>query len=323
MTPDPEINTKSAFQSQTQSHPNTTQEFTQTSSTPANNKKTAEIEDLQKLTEKYPDLISEFVPFGGSSSNMKPQPTHNQFSTPQNSQNQQNGQNHNTSNQDSPTSSTDPKIVIYSKSEIVEQQSSIMSDEDDSFFEITIADIKLQQASLQQSSSNESMLMTKKMRENARIQKMNDFGNVRIRFEGPDNNHVLEGIFHSKNTIKEVKEKLKHVFPENSLHKITMFIIPPKKILKDTDVLFDLGFYTRGKIFMKYENCNLDFEFSDEVLETFLKPLPVEKMVERVPQVKRVYQSSSIGGFGNISSNNSESSSSPTKKKVPKWFKMK
>lgn len=152
---------------------------------------------------------------------------------------------------------------------------------------------------------------------------MNDFGNVRIRFEGPDNNHVLEGIFHSKNTIKEVKEKLKHVFPENSLHKITMFIIPPKKILKDTDVLFDLGFYTRGKIFIKYENHNLDFEFSDEVLGTFLKPLPVEKMVERVPQVKRVYQSSSIGGSGNIASNNSESSSSPTKKKVPKWFKMK
>jgi len=300
-----------------QSQPETLPEFTQTSSTPANNKKTTEIEDLQKLSEKYPELISEFVPFGGSSSNMKPKPTQqttqNQFSTPENSQNQQHPSNQ---------FSTDPQIVIYSKSEIEEQQSSKMSDEDDSFFEITIADIKLQQASLQQSSSNESMLMTKKMRENARIQKMNDFGHVKIRFEGPDNRYVLEAIFQSKNTIGEVKEKVKHVFPENSMPKMSMFIIPPKQILKDTDVLFDLGFYTRGKIFMKYEN-HLDFQFSDEILETFLKPFPVEKPVERAPQVKRVYQSSSISGSGNIARNNTESSSSPTKKKVPTWFKMK
>jgi hypothetical protein len=151
---------------------------------------------------------------------------------------------------------------------------------------------------------------------------MNDFDNVKIRFEGPDDKYVLEAVFQSKNTVGEVKEKLKVVFQENSLQKITLFIIPPKQILKDSDVLFDLGFYTRGKIFMKFES-HLDFQFSDAILETFLKPLPVEKSVGRVPQVKRVYQSSSMSGSGNVASDNARNSSSPAKKKVPTWFKMK
>ena len=97
-----------------------------------------------------------------------------------------------------------------------------------------------------------------------------------------------------------------------------MFIVPPKQILKDSDVLFDLGFYTRGKIFISCEN----FEFSQETILKFCKPLPTETVSEKA--TKRVYQTSSSPISSNITRNthNSNESSSPKTKKVPKWFKI-
>merc|ERR1712018_1092528 len=104
------------------------------------------------------------------------------------------------------------------------------------------------------------------------------------RFETPDKNYVLEGVFKSETTVKDLKNQLVGVLPE----KYSLFIIPPKQILKDTDVLFDLGFYTRGKIFV---SCDENFVFSDQIITNLLKSLPVEIVQERPS--KRIYESSS------------------------------
>ena len=58
----------------------------------------------------------------------------------------------------------------------------------------------------------------------------------------------------------------------NCIFLYVLFIVPPKRELNDTDVLFDLGFYTRGKIHISSKS---DAAITEDVLATHLKPVPV------------------------------------------------
>jgi len=47
---------------------------------------------------------------------------------------------------------------------------------------------------------------------------------------------------------------------------LIIYITPPKRILKNEEILFDLGFVTNGKMNVSTNNVKI----SDEILESFL-----------------------------------------------------
>ena len=59
--------------------------------------------------------------------------------------------------------------------------------------------------------------------------------------------HVLESTFRSSDLIQAVRNRLTEQLPYTE---IELFTAPPKRVLQDDQTLYDLGFFTRGKINM-------------------------------------------------------------------------
>jgi len=197
-----------------------------------------------------------------------------------------------------------------------------MDDDDDRFYSITVDDVRRMQLNLQKSTSNEGMLMTKRMKERERQNKMGAFQEVLIRFElpAPNAEYVLESTFRSSDLIQAVRNRLTEQLPYTE---IELFTAPPKRVLQDDQTLYDLGFFTRGKIHISSPKA---MEIPEAVVSSLLKipkmPSPREKRPNSGGRPKR-----ELHNTPPRNPNDNESSSSagaqPQKKKVPKWFKTK
>ncbi|ODN04619.1 Tether containing UBX domain for GLUT4 [Orchesella cincta] len=224
-------------------------------------------------------------------------------------------------------------VVAKPKKEVEEE------DEDDSFFEVTINDVKSMFSNLQQRRDNleNAPLLGQKYRElekdKAILKRLHDHPNTAVRIRFPDR-FVLQGIFRTSDTIGSVKSWLRESLADSALE-FYLFTAPPKKVLNDDMKLVDEGLVAMVVLYIGAESMPENNRVLKQ--DIYSRVSDPEKSFELAKEKLKVRQSEEDNDHEIKPSTETQlkdhaSSNGPQqqpvrrpvdKGKVPKWFKMK
>ncbi|KAH8306161.1 hypothetical protein KR018_002798 [Drosophila ironensis] len=132
----------------------------------------------------------------------------------------------------------------------------------DSFFDLTVNDLKMVLRDLKRTSSgdDDAPMLTAKLRELERqktmLAKLNQYKDCVLRIQFPDR-FVLQGMFKPHEPLSRVEEFVRE-FLEKSGEKFHLFTIPPKKVLPSAETLLELNFVPNAIVHFSFDKESLN-----------------------------------------------------------------
>ena len=226
-------------------------------------------------------------------------------------------------------------VHVFTREAEAEEDASRVSLEgpelDESAYEVTEADIRVQLAAYARRQAQEGKhLMTRQMREAENARKAASYGPVPIRVEFP-NNFVLQASFAAAAPLAELQELVRAALTPEAAAKFYLFTTPPKTEIKDMSVSFyAAGLVPAARVHVGFKNWE-----PAGAGESFLRP-EVVKMMDKPPargvtmgkEEKKVSSEENVAGAGPPGSNQGASGSAqgePKRKKsggMPSWMKL-
>jgi len=235
------------------------------------------------------------------------------------------------------------ETIIFNIKRPSSESGSTTQDLDESFFKVTVDDLRKRLTDLKSSSNeNEKMLMTKSLRQKKELERISCFPKVAIRFQFPDKT-TIQGIFRPLETVSSLKEFLSSYLLED-MNSYELFTTPPKYILKDkNETLYHAKLipaaiiYVSSKrnadtaLFLKPEHYN-DVKTYDEAqqrLDDTLRKASSDKNSPTTATTATTAQASGSSSSGqqnstfrsNVTSTSNTSNKYDNNKNAPKWFK--
>jgi len=208
-----------------------------------------------------------------------------------------------------PSESNLNSLKIYNVDELNESMK--RSDTDDSFFEVTINDVRCIHAN-QQKANTDQPLLTKKLRDQLKLEneKKFDVSTIRCQFLPPNDQYVFEFSEKSSSTAETIHDQIQSLFKS----KIELFTLNPQRSSLDlSKSFFDLKLYPRGKIF-----CETSSALSvDDFNRFYAKPPSPSTLLDK--STKRDHHRTEPIQF---STPKTKTTSNSPERKVPKWFKL-
>ncbi|CAL8122919.1 unnamed protein product [Orchesella dallaii] len=230
------------------------------------------------------------------------------------------------------------ETVLYHGDDVIAKPKKVEAvEEDDSFFEVTISDVKSMFTNLQRRRENleDAPLLGQKYRalekEKVILKRLHDHPNTAVRIRFPDR-FVLQGIFRTSDTIGSVKSWLREFLSDASLE-FYLFTAPPKNVLKDEIKLVDEGLVAMVVLYFGAE----DMPENNRVLkeDVYSRISDPDKTFELAKEKLKVRQCEEDNDHEikpstetQIKDHSESTQPQPVRRpvdkgKVPKWFKMK
>lgn len=202
-------------------------------------------------------------------------------------------------NDESPVRTPPPVNIIGPRNAVLfslDEASKTNDDLPDSFFDLTVNDLKMVLRDLKRTASGneDAPLLTSNLRELERqktmLAKLNQYKDCVLRIQFP-NRFVLQGIFKPHEPISRVEEFVRG-FLANSSEKFHLFTIPPKKVLPSDDTLLELNCVPNAVLHFAYLKDSLNAINNRFLKEKFMEQLTSEEGAHFVVQKYRLSKSS-------------------------------
>jgi len=139
---------------------------------------------------------------------------------------------------------------------------------DDDFYDVTVEDLRkrMQVLTSAKKTNEDTMMMTKAMKERKEIERAAVFQKVVLRFLLPDKCHVIQGLFRPLETVKVLNDFVRS-YIKQEMKSFTLFTTPPKLILKDQNqTLFKAKLCPGANIYISSSNDGiLSEKYSDNI----------------------------------------------------------
>ncbi|XP_016987113.1 tether containing UBX domain for GLUT4 [Drosophila rhopaloa] len=169
----------------------------------------------------------------------------------------------------------------------------------DSFFDLTVNDLKMVLRDLKRTSSgdDDAPLLTAKLRELERqktmLAKLNQYKDCVLRIQFPDR-FVLQGIFKPHEPLSKVEEFVREFLaqPGEQFH---LFTIPPKKVLPTNETLLELNFVPNAIVHFGFLKDSLNAVSNRFVKEQYVGQLTSEEGAHYAVQKYRLTRVTASG----------------------------
>ncbi|XP_052856629.1 tether containing UBX domain for GLUT4 [Drosophila gunungcola] len=169
----------------------------------------------------------------------------------------------------------------------------------DSFFDLTVNDLKMVLRDLKRTSSgdDDAPLLTAKLRElerqKAMLAKLNQYKDCVLRIQFPDR-FVLQGIFKPHEPLSMVEEFVREFLaqPGEQFH---LFTIPPKKVLPSEETLLELNFVPNAIVHFGFLKDSLNAVSNRFVKEQYVGQLTSEEGAHYAVQKYRLTRVTATG----------------------------
>ncbi|KAH8232494.1 hypothetical protein KR032_008251 [Drosophila birchii] len=169
------------------------------------------------------------------------------------------------------------QAVLFSLDETKKQA----EDLPDSFFDLTVNDLKMVLRDLKRTSSgdDDAPLLTAKLRELERqktmLAKLNQYKDCVLRIQFPDR-FVLQGIFKPHEQLAKVEEFVRQFLAEPG-EQFHLYTIPPKKVLPSNETLLELNFVPNAIVHFGFLKDGLNAVSNRFVQEQYVGQLTSEE----------------------------------------------
>ncbi|KAH8258163.1 hypothetical protein KR038_007196 [Drosophila bunnanda] len=185
------------------------------------------------------------------------------------------------------------QAVLFSLDESKKQA----DDLPDSFFDLTVNDLKMVLRDLKRTSSgdDDAPLLTAKLRELERqktmLAKLNQYKDCVLRIQFPDR-FVLQGMFKPHEQLAKVEEFVRQFLaqPGEQFH---LFTIPPKKVLPSSETLLELNFVPNAIVHFGFLKEGLNAKSNRFVQEQYVEQLTSEEGAHYAVQKYRLTRAAS------------------------------
>lgn len=185
------------------------------------------------------------------------------------------------------------QAVLFSLDETKKQA----DDLPDSFFDLTVNDLKMVLRDLKRTSSgdDDAPLLTAKLRELERqktmLAKLNQYKDCVLRIQFPDR-FVLQGIFKPHEPLAKVEDFVREFLaqPGEQFH---LFTIPPKKVLPSSETLLELNFVPNAIVHFGFLKDGLNAVNNRFVKEQYVGQLTSEEGAHYAVQKYRLTRATS------------------------------
>jgi len=169
----------------------------------------------------------------------------------------------------------------------------------DSFFDLTVNDLKMVLRDLKRTSSgdDDAPLLTAKLRElerqKAMLAKLNQYKDCVLRIQFPDR-FVLQGMFKPHEPLSKVEDFVREflVQPGEQFH---LFTIPPKKVLPSGETLLELNFVPNAIVHFGFIKDSLNAVSNRFVKEEYVDQLTSEEGAHYAVQKYRLTRATASG----------------------------
>lgn len=163
-----------------------------------------------------------------------------------------------------------------------ESNSSFNFEVPDSFFDITLDDLKLMMRDLKRNreSMENAPLQTEALRRLEKENKFRTYNKTVVRVQFPDR-YILQGVFSPNDMVAEVANFVKRYIRETN-REFCLYTSPPKKILPLTETLLDVGCVPSAKIYFAFTDQSSEMNFSKFFLDDKVLPFIVSQKVASV-----------------------------------------